>query len=309
MSDREQLINTLQGLVSEAQNPATLDIDLLDSRQIVELINAEDQKVPAAVRAVLDVVAAAVDTITAALRDGYRLVYVGAGTSGRLGVLDASECPPTFGVDEGRVVALIAGGPDAMFRAQEGAEDDPERGAADLRDIDLEAGDVVVGIAASGRTPYVRGALEYARSTGARTIALACNRGSEIGNAADLAIEVDVGPEALSGSTRMKAGTAQKLVLNMLTTASMIRLGKCYHNLMVDLQASNAKLVARSLRILTEVTGVGVDEAERCLRANGMRVKPALLCLLTGATPEQASAELARHAGSLRRAQQARGQD
>ncbi|WP_071197310.1 N-acetylmuramic acid 6-phosphate etherase, partial [Vibrio cholerae] len=222
----DALIAALSHLVSEGRNPDTMDIDLLSSQEIVERLNQQDKQVPLAVEAVLPQIAQAVDKITAAFKQGGRLIYLGAGTSGRLGVLDASECPPTFGVSDQMVIGLIAGGKEAMFTAQEGAEDNATLGAHDLQQIDFSSKDVLVGIAASGRTPYVIGALEYANDLGATTIALSCNPDSPIAEIAQIAISPVVGPEALTGSTRLKSGTAQKLVLNMLTTASMIRLGK-----------------------------------------------------------------------------------
>ncbi|HAS4358813.1 TPA: N-acetylmuramic acid 6-phosphate etherase, partial [Vibrio cholerae] len=246
----DALIAALSHLVSEGRNPDTMDIDLLSSQEIVERLNQQDKQVPLAVEAVLPQIAQAVDKITAAFKQGGRLIYLGAGTSGRLGVLDASECPPTFGVSDQMVIGLIAGGKEAMFTAQEGAEDNATLGAHDLQQIDFSSKDVLVGIAASGRTPYVIGALEYANDLGATTIALSCNPDSPIAEIAQIAISPVVGPEALTGSTRLKSGTAQKLVLNMLTTASMIRLGKSYQNLMVDVRATNRKLIARAVRIV-----------------------------------------------------------
>ncbi|MHC6801538.1 N-acetylmuramic acid 6-phosphate etherase, partial [Vibrio antiquarius] len=237
----DALIAALSHLVSEGRNPDTMDIDLLPSLDIVQRINQQDKLVPLAVEKVLPEIAEAVDKITEAFKVGGRLFYIGAGTSGRLGVLDASECPPTFGTDPEMVVGIIAGGKEAMFRAKEGAEDDPALGEQDLKENALTQHDVVVGIAASGRTPYVIGGLEYANELGATTVALSCNPDSPIADIADIAISPVVGPEALTGSTRLKSGTAQKLVLNMLTTASMIRLGKSYQNLMVDVKATNAK--------------------------------------------------------------------
>ena len=232
----DALIAALSHLVSEGRNPDTMDIDLLPSLDIVQRINQQDKLVPLAVEKVLPEIAEAVDKITEAFKVGGRLFYIGAGTSGRLGVLDASECPPTFGTDPEMVVGIIAGGKEAMFRAKEGAEDDPTLGEQDLKENTLTQRDVVVGIAASGRTPYVIGGLEYANELGATTVALSCNPDSPIADIADIAISPVVGPEALTGSTRLKSGTAQKLVLNMLTTASMIRLGKSYQNLMVEAQ-------------------------------------------------------------------------
>ncbi|PAS12554.1 N-acetylmuramic acid 6-phosphate etherase, partial [Vibrio cholerae] len=257
----DALIAALSHLVSEGRNPDTMDIDLLSSQEIVERLNQQDKQVPLAVEAVLPQIAQAVDKITAAFKQGGRLIYLGAGTSGRLGVLDASECPPTFGVSDQMVIGLIAGGKEAMFTAQEGAEDNATLGAHDLQQIDFSSKDVLVGIAASGRTPYVIGALEYANDLGATTIALSCNPDSPIAEIAQIAISPVVGPEALTGSTRLKSGTAQKLVLNMLTTASMIRLGKSYQNLMVDVRATNRKLIARAVRIVMQATDCQREEA------------------------------------------------
>lgn len=253
-----------------------MDIDLLSSQEIVERLNQQDKQVPLAVEAVLPQIAQAVDKITAAFKQGGRLIYLGAGTSGRLGVLDASECPPTFGVSDQMVIGLIAGGKEAMFTAQEGAEDNATLGAHDLQQIDFSSKDVLVGIAASGRTPYVIGALEYANDLGATTIALSCNPDSPIAEIAQIAISPVVGPEALTGSTRLKSGTAQKLVLNMLTTASMIRLGKSYQNLMVDVRATNRKLIARAVRIVMQATDCQREEAEALLKESHNNAKLAI---------------------------------
>jgi N-acetylmuramic acid 6-phosphate etherase len=238
----------------------------------------------------------------AAFSRGGRLIYVGAGSSGRLGVLDASECPPTFGVPPGMVVGLIAGGMDALVRATEGAEDRAADGAADLERINVDGRDVVVGIAVSGRTPYVIGALEHARSVGAVAVGLTCNPSSAIAQMADMSIAPVVGPEVLTGSTRLKSGTAQKLVLNMLSTASMIRIGKTYQNLMVDLHASNGKLLARAVRIVMEAAQCSASEAEQVLQKTGNDVKLAILMQLTGGSAEDAKAALQRSNGFLRRA-------
>jgi len=292
----------LQQLISEGRNPHTTDIDLMSSLEIVSAINAEDNSVPDAVGKTLPQVAQAVDAIVTAFNAGGRLVYIGAGTSGRLGVLDASECPPTYGVPPSMVVGLIAGGLGALVNASEGAEDRTEAGEADLRNIDLEARDVVVGIAVSGRTPYVIGALDYAKTQGAVTVALTCNPDSPIALMADISIAPVVGPEVITGSTRMKSGTAQKLVLNMLSTASMVRIGKTYGNLMVDMIASNGKLVARAARIVSQATGSTVAEAEAALEAAGNDSKLAILMLLTGEDAETARGKLAAAGGVLRRA-------
>ena len=275
----DALIAALAHLVSEGRNPDTMDIDLLPSLDIVQRLNQQDKLVPLAVEKVLPEIALAVDKITDAFKVGARLVYMGAGTSGRLGVLDASECPPTFGVSDKMVIGLIAGGPEAILKAKEGAEDSPVLGEQDLKDIEFTSRDVVVGIAASGRTPYVIGGLEYANEIGATTVALSCNPDSPIADIANIAICPVVGPEALTGSTRLKSGTAQKLVLNMLTTASMIRLGKSYQNLMVDVKATNNKLVARAARIVMQATDCSKEQATEVLKQTDYEVKLAILML------------------------------
>ncbi|MBB5574284.1 MULTISPECIES: N-acetylmuramic acid 6-phosphate etherase [Rhizobium] len=298
----QRLISELEQLVSEGRNPNTMHIDLLSTFDILREINYEDQTVPTAVEKVIPAIAAAVNQIVAAFQKGGRLIYMGAGTSGRLGVLDASECPPTFSVPRSMVIGLIAGGPDALQRSIEGAEDDPEEGRQALQDVKLTAADVVVGIAVSGRTPYVIGGLNYAKSVGAATVALSCNPNSVIAGIADLAISPVVGPEILTGSTRLKSGTAQKLILNMLTTASMIRIGKSYQNLMVDVNASNKKLVARASRIVMQATGCTQEEARRVLDQTGNDVKLAILMEITGMGIEEARAALQNAGGFLRKA-------
>ncbi|WP_055048124.1 N-acetylmuramic acid 6-phosphate etherase [Devosia sp. A16] len=304
-SDRRVLLSELEQLVSEERNPRTMGIDLMATPEIVATINAEDRLVPEAVGKTLPQVAQAVEAIVAAFGKGGRLVYIGAGTSGRLGVLDASECPPTFGVPPTMVVGLIAGGLGALVSAVEGAEDNAEAGAADLRAIELTADDVVVGIAVSGRTPYVIGALDYARSLGAVTVGLTCNPASTIAGLADISIAPLVGPEVVTGSTRLKSGTAQKLVLNMLSTASMIRIGKTYQNLMVDVRTSNEKLLARAVRIVMQATDCPEEVAEAALQRTGNEVKLAILVILTGLDVEAARAAMARSGGFLRRALEA----
>jgi N-acetylmuramic acid 6-phosphate etherase len=299
---KSALMAELETLVSEARNPDTAEIDLMSTREVLAAMNREDKKVPQAVEKVLPEITAAVDKIVEAFRHGGRLIYMGAGTSGRLGVLDASECPPTFGVPPEMVVGLIAGGDHALRHPIEGAEDSPEEGRKDLERVKLEARDVVVGIAVSGRTPYVIGGLDYAKSVGSTTVALSCNPDSTIARQADIAISPVVGPEAVTGSTRLKSGTAQKLVLNMLTTASMIRIGKTYQNLMVDLSVSNKKLEARAIRIIVEVAGGTPEEAERLLAASGDNVKLAILMALTGMDRPTAEASLEKSEGFLRRA-------
>lgn len=300
------LMDHLKSLISESQNPASLAIDLEDSLGIVSIINEQDHQVSQAISDELPNIARAVDRIVAQLQAGGRLIYIGAGTSGRMGVLDAVECMPTFGVDEDLVTAIMAGGEQAMFRAQEGAEDNADAGAMDLQNIRLTATDVVVGIAASGRTPYVIGALKYARQLGAATIAVSCNPESAISQQADVAIAPVVGPEVITGSTRMKAGTAQKLVLNMLSTASMIKLGKTYHNYMVDVKTTNDKLLARGTRMVMEITGVSQQQAEQTLVQADQSVKTALYMILAGVDKTQAEADLSAADGFLRRALQTR---
>jgi N-acetylmuramic acid 6-phosphate etherase len=303
--DRRVLLSELEQLVSEERNPRTMGIDLMSTPEIVATINAEDRLVPEAVGKTLPQVAQAVDAIVAAFGKGGRLVYIGAGTSGRLGVLDASECPPTFGVPPTMVVGVIAGGLGALVSAVEGAEDNAEGGAADLRAIDLSNRDVVVGIAVSGRTPYVIGALNYARALGAVTVGLTCNPDSAIAGMADISIAPLVGAEVVTGSTRLKSGTAQKLVLNMLSTASMIRIGKTYQNLMVDVRTSNEKLLARAVRIVMQATDCPEQVAEAALQRTGNDVKLAILTILTGLEIEAARAAMTKADGFLRRALEA----
>lgn len=286
--------------VTEQRNPASLELDTLDSLGIVSLMNAADAAVPAAVGQVLAPIAQAVDVTVARLERGGRLIYVGAGTSGRLGVLDAAECPPTFRTDPSLVVGLIAGGRDAMFHAVEGAEDSMDQGAADLRAISMGESDVVVGLAASGRTPYVLGALDSARSVGAATVAVTCNPGSVVGQRADIAIEMDNGPEILTGSSRLKSGTSQKLVLNMISTAVMVRLGKTYSNLMVDVAPTNSKLVDRAARIVVEATGAERAVAEDALARCGGHAKTAIVMVLCDVDADAARAKLDAAHGKVR---------
>ncbi|MET4158559.1 N-acetylmuramic acid 6-phosphate etherase [Agromyces sp. PvR057] len=290
----------LDDLSTEEVNTAHGEFDLMPTEAQVGAMLDESGAAVAAVAAVMPQIAIAVDAIVARLRAGGRLVYLGAGTAGRMGVLDASEIPPTFGTDPALVVGVIAGGDTALRSAVENAEDDAERGAADLAAIGLTSADALVGISASGRTPYVVGAIGYARSLGAFTVGLACNRDSEIGRAADLAIETVVGPEIVAGSTRLKGGTAQKLVLNAISTIAMVRLGKVHGNLMVDVQATNAKLRARAERIVMQATGSDAAAASASLEAVGGSVKAAILVTLTGVAPEVALARLAAENGVLR---------
>lgn len=298
----QALISELGRLVSEERNPRTMDIDLLPTVEVLRKINDEDKLVAHAVEQVIPEIAAAVDRIIAAFRQGGRLIYMGAGTSGRIGVLDASECPPTFSVPSTMVVGLIAGGYSALLKATEGAEDSQSKGAEALAEIDLTAKDVVVGIAASGRTPYVIGGLDYAKKIGATAVALSCNPQSAIAEIADIAISPVVGPEALTGSTRMKSGTAEKLVLNMLTTASMIGIGKTYENLMVDLKASNKKLVARAARIVMQATECTLEAAQAALAQTDNDVKLAILIVMTGMDLAAARSALEGSKGFLRQA-------
>lgn len=268
--------------ITERQNPVSIALDRRSTLDILRIINSEDQKVAPAVARVIPKIGRAVDWIARALASGGRLVYLGAGTSGRLGLLDAAECFPTFGTEQ--VIGIMAGGPQAMFRAVEGAEDDPALAVADLRRIKLNARDVLVGISASGRTPYTIGGLGYARRIGARAVALTCNPNTEMSRVADLTIAPVPGPEVLAGSTRMKAGTAQKLVLNMLSTASMVRTGRVFSNRMIDVQLTNAKLRKRAEGILMETAGVSAAKAFAALRGAGGKLPVATLMLLRGIT-------------------------
>ncbi|KEO83468.1 N-acetylmuramic acid-6-phosphate etherase [Tumebacillus flagellatus] len=279
-------------LATEQTNAQSDTLDQMNALEIVMLMNREDRTVAESVEAALPRIAEAVDRIVERLRRGGRLLYIGAGTSGRLGVLDASECPPTFGIESDVVVGLVAGGMDAVVEAREGAEDDADAGAYDLRKQGLSADDIVVGLSASGRTPYVAGALTCAKDAGAGTIALSCNSDAEISKLADVAIEVPTGPEVLMGSTRLKAGTAQKMILNMLSTAVMVRLGKAYGNLMIDVKPTNVKLVDRACRMLMNATGVDHETAETALQAAGRRAKVALVMLKTESTVEEAERRL-----------------
>jgi N-acetylmuramic acid 6-phosphate etherase len=286
---------------TEQQNPNTMIIDSLSTLDMLRVINAEDMKVAQAVQAVLPAIAQAIDAIVERFKRGGRLIYIGAGTSGRLGVLDAVECVPTFGVPPTMVQGILAGGMPAMIRSVEGAEDNPELAREDLRALPLTADDAVVGIAASGTTPYVIGALEYARAVGAVTIGIACNAPAPVLDAADIAIGVVVGPEVITGSTRLKSGTAQKLALNMISTGSMIKLGKVYGNLMVDVQATNIKLVQRAKRIIMAITGLTDDNAAAdLLDAADREVKTAIVMHKRGVDAAEARRLLAGAGGMLR---------
>ncbi|MDR3636588.1 MAG: N-acetylmuramic acid 6-phosphate etherase [Isosphaeraceae bacterium] len=289
-------------LLTEARNPLSETLDCLSAAEIVALMNAEDAKVVAAVRAESEAIALAIEWTAERFRLGGRLIYIGAGTSGRLGVLDASECPPTFGTPPEMVVGLIAGGPVALTRAVEGAEDDPARGAADLQGLNVSPRDLVVGIASSGRTPYALGAVKYAKGAGLATVGIICNRPSLLGEAVDLEIAPLVGPEILAGSTRLKAGTATKLVLNMITTGAMVRIGKTLGNRMIDLQPTNEKLRIRSRRILRELAGLDDAQAGDLLDRSGGQLKRALVACLAGVDPEQARQYLDENGGMVREA-------
>lgn len=295
----ENLLQTLSTLITEQRNPNSMNVDSLSALEIVQLMNEEDKQVPLAIEKCLPQIAQAVECIVAAFQQGGRLVYIGAGTSGRLGVLDASECPPTFGVSPEMVKGIIAGGERALRHPIEGAEDSKAQAVVDLQTIQFSSKDVLVGIAASGRTPYVIGALEYAKSLGSVTVSIASNPNSAMANIVDIAIDTVVGPEVLTGSSRLKSGTAQKLVLNMLTTASMILMGKCYQNLMVDVQASNEKLKARAIRIVMQATDCDKALAEETLKQADQNAKLAIMMILSGLDRAQAEALLEKHHGKL----------
>jgi N-acetylmuramic acid 6-phosphate etherase len=292
---------------TEQRNRASKNLDTLSTLEMVQLINREDAAIAAAVGGQSASIAAAIDLLARQLASGGRLIYVGAGTSGRLGVLDASECPPTFNANPQDVIGIIAGGDTALRKSIEGAEDSPQSGAEDLRRVNLTECDVVTGIAASGGTPYVVGALEYAQQIGAKTIALTCNADSKIASIADIEIAVVVGPEVLSGSTRMKSGTATKMVLNMLSTGVMVRLGKTYGNLMVDLRASNRKLEDRAMRILRSITGASEASARTLLARCDGELKTAIVCQNLNLEPPAARSHLERAHGNLRQALEGSG--
>lgn len=292
----------LEHLTTETRNEKTMNLDEMSTIELLTVMNEEDEKVAKAVKAEIPSIAKAVDAIIQAKKQGGRLIYLGAGTSGRIGLLDAVECPPTFGTDPGEVIGLIAGGEKAFIKAVEGAEDSKELGVGDLKEIQLTSSDIVVGIAASGRTPYVIGGLEYANSIGAKTVAVCCNKGSEVGKRAEIAIEVVNGPEVLTGSTRLKAGTSQKLVCNMLSTASMVGIGKVYGNLMVDVQQTNQKLEERAKRIVMEATSCSYETAEEYLVIAKDNSKLAILMILTNLTYEDALDKLNVSQGFIREA-------
>jgi N-acetylmuramic acid 6-phosphate etherase len=295
----KRVFNQIKDLVTEGRNPDTFDIDSKSTLQILKSINREDKKVALAVEKEIPNIAKAVDLVVEAFKNKGRLFYIGAGTSGRLGVLDAAECPPTFGTPPGMIKGIIAGGRRTLVRSKEGVEDDFEAGGKDLEKNKISKKDVVVGIAASRRTPYVLGALEKAKKVGAKTIFIFCNpisrhriRASRLKTKVDIAISPILGPEVITGSTRMKAGSAQKMILNMLTTASMIKLGKVYQNLMVDLQAKSEKLVERSKRIIMMTTGVDYEKAEKYLKRAGGKVKTALVMILANVDKQTAEKRL-----------------
>lgn len=297
-----QLIDELRQISTESQNQDTLDIDLLDANEILEKINAEDQKVATVVKSIIPEIAKAVDKIVEAFANGGRLIYIGAGTSGRLGVLDAVECPPTFSVSDKQVVGIIAGGDKAIRKAVEGAEDDESTSIVDLQKVELSKKDVLVGIAASARTPYVISAMKYGKSLGATVVGVSCSYNEKFDQANDINLCAVVGAEALTGSTRMKSGTAQKLILNMLSTASMIRSGKSYRNLMIDVNASNEKLYARAVRIVMQATDCDYECAKSALEQSGNNAKLATMMVLTGLNLEQSKNYLAENNGFLRKA-------
>ena len=292
----------LKKMTTETRNSASENLDCMSSLEIVTLMNSEDSKIAPAVREQLPQIAKAVDLCVHALENGGRIVYMGAGTSGRLAAIDAAECPPTFGVSKDTVIGLIAGGNQIEISLTNDKEDSPESGMADLRQISLTKKDIVIGIAASGRTPYVIGGMEYAKKLGCNTVSIACNSNSEIGKRADVAIEVIVGSEVLTGSTRLRAGTSQKMVLNMISTASMVRTGKAYRNLMVDVVQTNEKLVARAQGILMEATGISGEDAVQVLEKAGGSVKKAIVMVLASCSAEEAQARLERARGHVREA-------
>ncbi|MCC5905387.1 MAG: N-acetylmuramic acid 6-phosphate etherase [Balneolaceae bacterium] len=296
-----ELFRKLEKLLTEQRNPASREIDLADSREIVRIINDEDKKVAEAVETRLDVIADAVDAIVEGFKQGGRLLYFGAGTSGRLGVLDAAECPPTFGTDPELVQGFIAGGEKAMFRAQEGAEDVEQYGAEEINRLKVNSVDVIAGLAASGRTPYVHGALKRASEIGCKTILVTTVSAEQVDLDVDYMVDVPVGPEVIMGSTRMKSATAQKMILNMFTTGAMIRLGKVYENVMVDLQLTNKKLEERAKRIVMMLAKINYEEAEEMLDKADDHVKTALLMALSGLSKDEAIRKLQESDGFIRK--------
>lgn len=292
----------LENLTTESRNSSSLNIDKVSTLDMVKIINNEDKKVALAVEKELVKIAEAIDGIVSGMQKGGRLIYIGAGTSGRLGILDASECPPTYGVSEELVQGVIAGGTEAIFRAKEGAEDSKELAIEDLKSKNITENDTIVGLAASGRTPYVIGGLEYANKIGALTVSITCNANSEVAKVSKVSIAPVVGAEVVTGSTRMKAGTAQKLVLNMLSTGTMIKLGKVYGNLMVDVRATNKKLVERAKKIVCEATGVDREVAEKVLKETNYDVKLSILMILTGLDINEAKEKLSQNKGYIAKA-------
>ena len=292
----------LENLTTESRNSSSLNIDKVSTLDMVKIINNEDKKVALAVEKELVKIAEAIDGIVSGMQKGGRLIYIGAGTSGRLGILDASECPPTYGVSEELVQGIIAGGTEAIFRAKEGAEDSKELAIEDLKSKNITENDTIVGLAASGRTPYVIGGLEYANKIGALTVSITCNANSEVAKVSKVSIAPVVGAEVVTGSTRMKAGTAQKLVLNMLSTGIMIKLGKVYGNLMVDVRATNKKLVERAKKIVCEATGGDREVAEKVLKETNYDVKLSILMILTGLDINEAKEKLTQNKGYIAKA-------
>ena len=292
----------LDKMTTETRNPNTMELDTMSPLEVVTAMNNEDAKVPAAIKPVLPQIAQVVEWAIQSIEAGGRVFYMGAGTSGRLGVLDAAECPPTFGVSDDVIIGLIAGGDKAFLKAVEGAEDSRELGREDLESRSLTKNDLVIGIAASGRTPYVLGALAYAKEIGCHTAAISCNAGCAIGQAAEVAVEAVVGPEVLTGSTRLKAGTAQKLILNMISTATMVGVGKAYQNLMVDVMQTNEKLRRRAEKIVTEATGVSQEEARKNIDLAGGNAKTAITMILAGCGADEAKARLEKAKGHVREA-------
>lgn len=290
----------LSKLTTERRNPKTMELDTFSPLQIATIMNEEDLNVVAGVKEVLPQIAQAIEWCGNALKNGGRIIYMGAGTSGRLGLLDAVECPPTFGVPFEKVVGLLAGGEKAFIKAVEGAEDKKELGVEDLKSINCNSSDVVIGLAASGRTPYVIGGLEYANDLGCKTIAVACNKNSKVGSCAQLAIEPDNGPEVLTGSTRLKSGTSQKMICNMISTGSMILNGKVYQNLMVDVMQTNEKLVTRAENIIMAATDCTREVAQKARIESNGRVKLAIVMVLMNCTVEEAEAQLEKAEGKVR---------
>lgn len=291
----------LKKLVTESRNQESMELDTLSSKEIVTLINSEDKKVALAVENELENIAKAIDKIVEAFKNGGRLIYIGAGTSGRLGILDASECPPTYGTNPEQVIGIIAGGEKAILKAVENAEDREDFCVNDLKNIGYNSKDVLVGIAASGRTPYVIGGLNYAKEIGGVSVSISCNPESPMAKLGEISISPIVGPEVVTGSSRMKAGTAQKMVLNMLTTASMVRMGKVYQNLMVDVEATNAKLIERQNKIVVEATECTREEAEEALSKCNRHCKTAIFMILAGVTADEAKDILEKNQGYIRK--------